>query len=125
MSAPITAVETNLALFEKAQDNQSDECSFLRKFPLEIRQQIYTYILINPMLEQTELEFDSSTNSDRQFYNMIKYGLMPSILCTNRQIYEEVSDILYGSNAFYTYCFGVRNRYSWQEMGMCLSTSQS
>ncbi|KAE9373676.1 hypothetical protein N431DRAFT_465954 [Stipitochalara longipes BDJ] len=94
ISALITPVGINNTLVQ--QPRYSRECSFLHKLPLENRRQIHAYLLVNRMLGQTELELDSSTNSDGEYINMIKYGLSPSILSTNRQIYEEASDVLYG-----------------------------
>jgi len=84
-------------------DESQTGCSLLDKFPFEIRRQIYGYLLVNPMLGQTESEIEFWESKKVQY---IKYGPPPSILHTNRQIYHEALDVLYGSNVFYIYCCG-------------------
>lgn len=59
------------------------------------------------MLAQSELELRSRDGNQQQY---LEYGLTPSILSTCRQMNDEGSDILYGCNTFYIYCFG-SNRY--------------
>jgi hypothetical protein len=63
----------------------------LDKFPLEIRQEIYKYLLVNPALG-TSQAFSEAPNS-----------LSPAILRTCRQIHTETSEVLY-SQVFIAHC---------------------
>jgi hypothetical protein len=71
-------------------------CYFLELIPIEIRNQIYGELLLNPILGT-----DESVKGDP---NSVKYNLSPSILPTCRQVHQEASDILYGRNTFIIVC---------------------
>jgi hypothetical protein len=75
-------------------------CQFLKRIPREIRNMIYSYLLINSELSHTKCLYPNHLpNSSQQ-----NYGLSPAILRANQQIYEEASTILYGSNTFIIDC---------------------
>ncbi|KAI9646028.1 hypothetical protein NHQ30_005466 [Ciborinia camelliae] len=74
-------------------------CPFLDVFPLEIRNIVYGYLLINP-----ELGKASSVRIAEFYGKRSSYGLVPQILCTCRQIYNECIPILYGLNQFLIEC---------------------
>jgi hypothetical protein len=65
--------------------------------PREIRDMIYIYLLVNPIL--------GTMQSISEWYSYgvrAEYGLTPEILRTCRQMYEEGSSMLYGEeNSFY------------------------
>ena len=75
----------------------SSSCYFLdRKTPIEIRIQIYRYMLFNPSLA----EF-SSVKKEDQFGATASYGLTPKVIATCKQIYQEASEVLYKDNTFF------------------------
>jgi hypothetical protein len=78
-------------------------CIFFDKFPLEVRRDIYKYLLVNPMLGHSEMENHSYGDNGQSKY--IEYDLSPSLLLTCRQMYIEAADVLYGCNTYYLYCF--------------------
>lgn len=78
-------------------------CIFFHKFPLEVRRDIYKYLLVNPMLGHSEME--DRTYGDNGQSKYIEYDLSPSLLRTCRQMYIEAADVLYGCNTYYLYCF--------------------
>ncbi|KAM3085584.1 hypothetical protein ACMFMG_002654 [Clarireedia jacksonii] len=68
-------------------------------FPWEIRQEIYKYLLINPILATEEALEEN-----------VVYGLGPAILRTCRQIYTEASEVLY-SQVFISHCGRIKFKY--------------
>jgi hypothetical protein len=74
-------------------------CYLLKKIPIEIRNQIYGHLLVNPLISQPDSINRSSTHG-----TITKLDLWPAILRVNRQIYNEASVILYGSNTFRVEC---------------------
>lgn len=66
---------------------------FLTMIPLDIRNAIYTLLLHNDVLSQRASTIDFRS-----------YHLTPEILQTCRQIYDEASRVLYGSNKFFVDC---------------------
>jgi hypothetical protein len=76
-------------------DPEKPKCCFLETIPIEIRNQIYEYLLVNPDLCSPEI-FPSSS-----FHKQIdRYYLSPSILGTCRQTNDEATPILYERNTF-------------------------
>lgn len=71
------------------------QCRFLDMIPLEIRNLIYGYLLVDPMLAEVESVLRS--DKDEQSHPSQKYELSPELLSTCRQIYDETSDFLYCS----------------------------
>jgi len=65
-------------------------CYFLEKLPLELRNEIYSLLLINPLLGEA-----ASTDV------VSRFKLSPAILQTSKQIRDEASVILYGENTFW------------------------
>lgn len=80
-------------------------CCLLSRLPIEIRNQIYSLLLVSPLISQPDSINRTSTHG-----TTIKLDLSPSILRANRQIYHEASEILYGSNTFRVECLW-RNPY--------------
>ena len=74
------------------------KCMFLDRLPLELRNKIYTLLLVSEDLS-TYSDFRDLTSFEPTF----QYGLSPNIPRASRQIYEEASAILYGSNVFIIY----------------------
>jgi hypothetical protein len=91
------------------QSKPSIGCAFFERLPLEVRRQIYKYLLVNPMLGDSTIVF--YTNRERDETPKIQYGLSTSILYTNRQGYREASSVLYECNTFYSYCFAREGSY--------------
>lgn len=96
-NAPLSQLESLKPAEEK------EKCYFLRTIPLEVRNQIYGYLLTSDIL--------ASSNSIYRLYvttatlNPLSYGLYPKILYTGRQVYEEASAVLYGrKNTFIIDC---------------------
>jgi hypothetical protein len=80
-------------------------CLFLERIPREIRDIIYSYLLVNPELSHAECLSPIDPNSFQEAYkNQQNYGLSPAILRASQQIYEEASTILYGLNSFFIDC---------------------
>jgi len=80
-------------------------CTFFDRLPLEVRRQIYKYLLVNPMLSDSKIVFETNPQSDET--PKVSYGLSTSILRTSRQGYREASSVLYECNTFYVYCFSL------------------
>jgi hypothetical protein len=72
-------------------------CYFLEMIPIEIRNQIYGELLLNPILGTVESVKGGDPDS-------VEYHLSPAILSTCRQVHQEASDILYGRNTFFVVC---------------------
>jgi hypothetical protein len=72
-------------------------CYFLEMILIEIRNQIYDELLLNPILGTVKSVKEGRPNS-------VKYNLWPSILPTCCQVHHEASDILYGRNTFIVVC---------------------
>jgi hypothetical protein len=67
--------------------------------PREVRDMIYIYLLVNPILGTRKSIDEWNRYGDGR---RAKYGLTPGILRTCRQMYEEGSSMLYGEeNSFY------------------------
>ena len=69
---------------------------FFDKLPVEIRNEIYRLLLVNPALGRTELHLVDLQE--------VKYELAVQILYTCKQTYEEGSRILYSDNTFSFAC---------------------
>jgi hypothetical protein len=81
-------------------------CSFLKKLPLEMRNQVYGLVLINEDLAT----FRELSEYDDYRTKSFQYGLAPALLRTCRQINKEGSKVLYESNVFLIY---FRNGLPW------------
>jgi hypothetical protein len=77
-------------------------CYFLEMIPIEIRNQIYGELLLNPILGTVESLGDGS--ADGVYAGGVKYNLSPSIISACRQVRDEASEILYGKNTFFIAC---------------------
>ncbi|KAF7909386.1 uncharacterized protein EAF01_003104 [Botrytis porri] len=85
---------SNLSSVNKAIPNNS--CPFISRLSTDVRTQIYSYLLLNPILSKAECispETDFGINQ--------KYQLEPSILRACKGVYGEASTVLYGLNTFY------------------------
>ena len=71
-------------------------CYFLDKIPIEIRNQIYGYLLLNPILAEY-----SSVKEEDEFGATASYGLNPSVIATCKQINQESAEVLYKDNTFF------------------------
>ncbi|KAF7897190.1 hypothetical protein EAF00_005418 [Botryotinia globosa] len=69
--------------------------SALVSIPQEIRDMIYSYLLVNPVLGQA-----ASVSSETTYGNTQKYDLGPAILCVCKQTYREGISILYKNPIF-------------------------
>lgn len=74
---------------------------FFKKLPLEMRREIYKHVLFNPLLGQTDAIVPQLNSGATQ-----SYELSPALLQVSKQMYEEASDALYGSNTFIVSCLG-------------------
>lgn len=100
------------------QSNPVISYAFFEKLPLEVRRQIYKYLLVNPMLGDSAIE--RCTKPEQVRGEHILYGLSTSILYTSWQVYREASSVLYECNTFYIYCFAHQNYWSeWCEDSVC------
>ncbi|PMD15046.1 hypothetical protein NA56DRAFT_664190 [Hyaloscypha hepaticicola] len=70
-------------------------CYFLDVIPIEVRNLIYELLLVNPILEEA-----SSISRKSTFGESAKYGLIPAILRTCRQIESEASKALYSKKTY-------------------------
>ncbi|KAF4630323.1 hypothetical protein G7Y89_g7819 [Cudoniella acicularis] len=85
----------------KASTEEPRPCLFLEKLPLELRNHVYSYLLVNPALATgTVIERHGPQNA---LYNG-EFGLAPVVLQLNRQIHHEALNILYGDNIFIADC---------------------
>lgn len=89
-------------------------CPFLTKFPPEIRNNIYGYLLANPKLGDKYLPSMSDIHTN--------YHLSLEILRTNRQVYTEASKVLYETHDFsgiignyFTMPFGRTSRFDFDD----------
>lgn len=71
-------------------------CPFISRLSTDVRTQIYTYLLLNPLLSEAEC-----VSAETDFGINQKYELEPSILRTCKEVYGEASAVLYGLNKFY------------------------
>jgi len=78
-----------------------EPCLFLEKTPVELRKEVYKYLLVNPLLATPAC---INRNSAYHHGNTVKFGLNTNILRVNRQIYDEASKVLYGDNTFRVEC---------------------
>lgn len=69
-------------------------CYLQDKLPLELRIQIYSLLLVNPLLGNADEHLAYATT------HWIEYDLHPAILRTCRMISDEASKVLYSSNKF-------------------------
>ncbi|KUJ10050.1 uncharacterized protein LY89DRAFT_787705 [Mollisia scopiformis] len=89
--------EQNFALVRHK--DQRNRNLFLELLPREIRDEVYTCVLTNPILSHPDV-FDRISDVYAPGFNDKSFGLSVQILWTCRQIYREAVDILYGSNEF-------------------------
>ncbi|KAF5873540.1 uncharacterized protein Bfra_005003 [Botrytis fragariae] len=73
--------------------------STMERMPLEIRREIFKYLLFNP-----ELGTASCVHKDGGWGSKIKYDLQPAILRVCKEFYAEGVEILYGENRFFIEC---------------------
>ncbi|KAF7879483.1 hypothetical protein EAF04_000679 [Stromatinia cepivora] len=73
--------------------------SKLKLIPLELRREIWKYLLLNPDLGRA-----SSIQKKDNYGAKAKYGLVPVILRVCKQFHEEGMQILYGENQFLIEC---------------------
>ncbi|KAH8767724.1 hypothetical protein F5882DRAFT_509874 [Hyaloscypha sp. PMI_1271] len=74
---------------------EKPKCYFLETIPIEVRNHIYEYLLVNPDLCSPAI-FPASAYHEQ----IDRYYLSPSILGTCRQINDEATPILYERNTF-------------------------
>ncbi|KAF4625727.1 hypothetical protein G7Y89_g12436 [Cudoniella acicularis] len=83
-------------------------CCFLDTIPLETRNMIYGYLLVNNVLSTTktllywsdDIQQDPDGIAGNAEAEVQHYGLSPAILRANKQIHVEASAVLYGDNTF-------------------------
>ncbi|KAB8296716.1 hypothetical protein EYC80_002136 [Monilinia laxa] len=93
----IASVPNKLATFTDAKKvRRYRNCTFMQQLSIDVRSQIYSYLLMNPMLSTLE-----AVGKDTDFGVKQKYELHPSILRTCKRVYQEASAVLYGLNTFY------------------------
>ncbi|KAE8447265.1 hypothetical protein EG329_010959 [Mollisiaceae sp. DMI_Dod_QoI] len=94
-------LEAKLGINNQPSDTKHNPCRLLDVLPAEIRNRIYNLLLLNSDLSQRK-----SIISVRapQVGRTATYNLTPALLQTCRQIYNEASAILYGSNVFLIDC---------------------
>ena len=93
--------------FNARPNSQIPECTIFG-IPREVRDQILSYLLINPVLGTPE-----SVDLD-QHGRSTNFGLSTAILQTCRQFDEEGSETLYGQNSFYCITDSLRAlRWEW------------
>lgn len=90
------------------QSNDGTGCPLLDRLPREIRYEIYSYLLVNPVLgtSWSVIENEAYTLGKREHYD-----LYPAILQTCRTIHMEASEVLYGTNTFFITCFSAEELY--------------
>ncbi|KAF7862575.1 hypothetical protein EAF04_007448 [Stromatinia cepivora] len=71
-------------------------CPFIRHLSADIRVQIYSHLLLNPLLSSPK-----AISTETDFGRSKKYNLHPSILRVCKEIHEEASSVLYSLNIFY------------------------
>ena len=72
---------------------RDSKCYLLETIPVEVRIEIYKYLLINPILGKPDSIHGGFSS---RYGSTIKYELTPGVLGTCHQIYLEASPILYG-----------------------------
>ena len=70
-------------------------CPFLHRLPRELRDKIYSYLLVATV----DIQMLTSLNLTRKPEHGRK--LSPQILRVSRQVYSEAFAVLYGQNTFY------------------------
>ncbi|KAB8296723.1 hypothetical protein EYC80_002143 [Monilinia laxa] len=102
-------VDTTLT--EMVQQQPGTISPFFEKFPLELRNEIYKYLLIDPILGTSQsVGFYKSFENARcpwspsQTVQRPQYDISPQILRVCHAMYKEGSEILYGLNTFYLAC---------------------
>jgi hypothetical protein len=96
-SAPLSQLESLKPAEEK------EKRHFLRTIPLEVRNQIYGYLLTSDILASSKSIFRPHVTTAT--LDPLSYGLYPNILYTGGQVYEEASAVLYGGkNTFIIDC---------------------
>ena len=73
---------------------------FVKQLPVELRREIYRYLLVDPILGQAQ-----SISKHSAYGAEYRYGLTPSILTVCKQVYTEASQILYEENTFIMECY--------------------
>jgi hypothetical protein len=91
-------LQTQLAASKLISPMEKLKPYFLETIPVEIRNQIYEYLLINPNLASPETF--SPPLSSRAHEQIETYDLSPGILGACRQTNEEATSVLYGKNTF-------------------------
>jgi hypothetical protein len=87
-NAPLSQLEPLKPAEEK------EKCYFLRTIPLEVRNQIYGYLLTSDILASSKSIYRRHVKTAT--LDPLSYRLYPDILYTGRQAYEEASAVLYG-----------------------------
>ncbi|KUJ10057.1 uncharacterized protein LY89DRAFT_740458 [Mollisia scopiformis] len=84
------------------------KCHLLKTIPIEVRREIYKYLLINPILGSIKSLHNREGSAPGLFgegaakssYRK-RYGLHPALLRTCKAVYGEAATILYESNTFF------------------------
>jgi hypothetical protein len=84
-----------------ARIKRDSKCYFLETIPVEVRIEIYKYLLINPILGKPDCIHGGFSS---RYGSTLKYELTPGVLGTCHQIYLEASPILYGQNTILIAC---------------------
>lgn len=111
MQDEIDRLREELALARQSRDilqaqltariKRDSKCYFLETIPIEVRIEIYKYLLRNPILGEPD---SIHTGFSSGYSSKIKYGLTPGVLGTCQRIYEEASLILYEQNTIFIAC---------------------
>ncbi|CZR65104.1 uncharacterized protein PAC_15004 [Phialocephala subalpina] len=84
--------------------SRQTKCFFLEKIPVELRNLVYEYLLVNKILASPKsINRVYTQDHDLLMIDHIyeqRYGLSLAILRTCHKIYQEASQVLYGSNTF-------------------------
>ncbi|ATZ52987.1 hypothetical protein BCIN_08g06010 [Botrytis cinerea B05.10] len=73
-----------------------NSCPFISRLSTDARSQIYSYLLLNPILSKAEC-----ISPETDFGIKQKYELEPAVLRICKEVYGEASAVLYDLNTFY------------------------
>lgn len=91
--------------------HKPDSSSHLLRVPLEVRYQIYRYILVSNLFESSRCSIYRPLGIDDNIFKIgyFKKDSVIPLLLVNRQIYNEAVGILYGENVFVFHVSGLRD----------------